>query len=195
MEKIIWCTQTVTLAGWKKPRYHPGRLQLYARPYGIASAHTVYRRKHIRMEDHRLIHWDTSHSWWIGSSSAHYPQSNGRAELAVKTAKRTLIDYTDRYGHLRHDLAARAMITHRNTPHQVFGLSAAEMLNGRVIRDHLPIFPEKYQIHKRWREIKSITTYTATHSENFRLANRYKSRPKRRWMKTGRVVETMGNKQ
>ena len=73
-------------------------------------------------------------------SSAHYPQSNGRAELAVKTAKRTLIDYTDGYGRLRHDLVTRAMMTHRNTPHQDLGLSPAEMLYGRVMRDHLPYF-------------------------------------------------------
>ena len=89
-------------------------------------------------------------------SSAHYPQSNGRAELAVKTAKRTLIDLTDGYGRLRHDLAARAMMTHRNTPHQDLGLSPAEMLYGWVIRDHLPILREKYQIHKRWREIREL---------------------------------------
>ena len=89
-------------------------------------------------------------------SSAHYPQSNGRAELAVKTAKRTLIDYIDGYGRLRHDLAAQAMMTHRNTPHQDLGLSPAEMLYGRVIRDHLPILREKYQIYKRWRGIREL---------------------------------------
>ena len=63
-------------------------------------------------------------------SSAHYPQSTDRAELAVKTAKTTLIDSTDGYGRLRHELAALAMMTHRNTPHQEFGLSPAEMLYG-----------------------------------------------------------------
>ena len=78
-------------------------------------------------------------------SSVHYPQSNGRAELAVKTAKITLIDYTDGYGRLRQDLATRAMMTNRNTPHQDLGLSPAEMLYGRVIRDHLPILREKYR--------------------------------------------------
>ena len=72
-------------------------------------------------------------------SSAHYPQSNGQAELAVKTVKRTLIDYTDGYGRLRHNLTARAMMTHRNIPHQDLGLSPAEMLYGRIIRNHLPI--------------------------------------------------------
>ena len=148
-------------------------------------------------------------------SSARYHQSNGRAELAVKTTKRTLIDYTDEYGRLRHDLAARAMMTHRNTPHQDLGLSPAEMLYGRVIRDHLPILREKYQIHKRWREIRELRERAMAkrhllnqkhyniHSHPFRelqvgesvqVLNQEGPLP-RRWMKTGRVVEKMINKQ
>ena len=121
---------------------------------------------HIRCTGGDIFGWRTT-VWFTGIrvilgglgrkkriSSAHYPQSNGRTELAVKTAKRTLIDDTDGYGRLRHDLAARAMMTHRNTPHQDLGLSPAEMLYDRVIRDHLPILREKYQIHKSWREIR-----------------------------------------
>ena len=141
-------------------------------------------------------------------SSAHYPQSNGRAELAVKTAKRTLIDYTDGYGRLRHDLAARAMMTHRNTPHQDLGLSPAEMLYGRVIRDHLPILREKYQIHKlRERAVAKRHLLNQKHynihnhplqelqvGESVQVQNQKGPLP-RRWMKTGRVVEKMGNKQ
>ena len=87
------------------------------------------------------------------TSSAYYPQSNGRAELAVKTAKRILADSTDSYGRLCHDRAARSLLTHRNTPIQDLNISPAMMLYGRVIKDHLPILQDKYQIHKRWREI------------------------------------------
>ena len=41
-------------------------------------------------------------------SSAYYAQSNGRAELAVKTAKRILADNTESSGHLNLDRACRA---------------------------------------------------------------------------------------
>lgn len=149
------------------------------------------------------------------TSSAYYPQSNGRAELAVKTAKRILMDCIDGYGRLRHDRAARAMMTHRNTPHQDLGLSPAEMLYGRTIKDHLPILREKHQIHKRWRETKELRERAMakrhvlnqrqynTHSrplqelqvgESVQVQNQEGPYP-RRWTKTGRVVETMGNRQ
>ena len=39
------------------------------------------------------------------TSSAHFPQSKGRAELAFKTAKRILVDNTDNCGRLCHDRA------------------------------------------------------------------------------------------
>ena len=142
-------------------------------------------------------------------SSAHYPQSNGRAELAVKTEKIMLIDYTDGYGCLRQDLAGWAMMTHKNTPHQDIGLSPAEMQYGRVIRDHLPILREKYQIHRHWREIKELRerAMAKRHLLNQKHYNIY-SHPLQelqvgksmqvqnqegplpwQWMKTGRVVE------
>ena len=97
---------------------------------------------------------------WLGcrerTSSAYYLQSNGQAELTVKTAKRILMDCINGYGCLRHDRAARAMMTHRNTPHQDVGLSPAKILYGRTIKDHLPILRENHQIHKHWRETKEL---------------------------------------
>lgn len=87
------------------------------------------------------------------TSSAYYPQSNGRAELAVKTAKRILVDSTDSCGRLCHDQAARSLLTHRNTPVRDLHMSPAMMLYGRVIKDYLPVLQDRYRIHKRWREI------------------------------------------
>ncbi|QQP36568.1 Putative LOC101858828, partial [Caligus rogercresseyi] len=48
-------------------------------------------------------------------SSAYYPQSNGRAELAAKTTKRLLHDNTGRGGDLDNDSFLRALLTLRNT--------------------------------------------------------------------------------
>ena len=149
------------------------------------------------------------------TSSAYYAQSNGRAELAVKTAKRILADNTDSGGHLNHDRAARALLTHRNTPVQDLNMSPAMMLYGRVIRDHLPVLRDKYQIRPQWKEIAELreTALARRHMRNKQYYNEH-SRPlqelqvgdfvrvqnqdghyPRRWTKTGRIVETRGNRQ
>ena len=71
-------------------------------------------------------------------SLAYYAQSNGQAEVAVKTAKCILLDNTDSAGGLDYDQTARAFLMHRNTPIQDLGLSPAMMLFGHSIKDHLP---------------------------------------------------------
>jgi len=72
-------------------------------------------------------------SWKISPrlSSAHYPQSNGRAEVAVKTIKRILRGNVNPLtGDVDTRKAICALMSHRNTPHQDSGLSPAEMLYG-----------------------------------------------------------------
>ena len=54
-------------------------------------------------------------------SSAAYPQSNGRAKLAVKSAKRIIMNNTR--GSLDNNRAARALLQHRNTPLQELDLA------------------------------------------------------------------------
>jgi transposase InsO family protein len=71
-------------------------------------------------------------------SSAYYPQSNGRAELAVKAAKRILTSNVGPDGTLDTDGAGRALLLHRNTPVHDVGQSPAILLFGRPLRDHLP---------------------------------------------------------
>ena len=77
-------------------------------------------------------------------SSAYYPQSNGRAEAAVKSAKRILLgNINPTTGALDTDKAARALLAHRNTPCQDTGISPSVMLFGKPIRDHLPRYDLK----------------------------------------------------
>ena len=70
-------------------------------------------------------------------SSAHFPQSNGRAEVAVKTAKRLLMSNTGPTGSVDHDRFLRAMLQLRNTPDPDCNISPAQIVFGRPLRDTL----------------------------------------------------------
>ena len=68
-------------------------------------------------------------------SSAYFPQSNGRAEVAVKSAKRLLMSNTGPTGQLDHDRFLRAMLQLRNTPDPDCDVSPAQIIFGRPLRD------------------------------------------------------------
>ena len=70
-------------------------------------------------------------------SSAYFPQSNGRAELGVKTSKRLLRSNTGPTGCLDHDRVGRAMLQLRNTRDPDSSLSPAQIILGRPLRDSL----------------------------------------------------------
>ena len=74
----------------------------------------------------------------LRTSSAYHPSANGRAEVAVKTAKRALRDHMGQDGRLNSDEFARALLLLRNTPDKATGRSPAELLLGRRLRDALP---------------------------------------------------------
>ena len=61
-------------------------------------------------------------------SSVSYPQSNGRAETAVKSAKRIIHNNISADGSLNNEKAARAILQHCNTPLPDIGLSSAQIL-------------------------------------------------------------------
>ena len=128
----------------------------------------------------------------------------------MKTAKRIIFDNVSANGSLDNDRAAKAFLQHRNTPIVGLGLSPAQLLFHRQLRDHIPAHPKLYRLHKEW-----ITS--ATEREKM-LAQRNKSmeeaynrisrelRPLevrdriciqngKRWDRTGRIVEVMPNRQ
>ena len=74
----------------------------------------------------------------------------------VKTAKHILDNNIDNCGCLYYDRAARALLTHRNTPVQDFGMCPAIMLYGRMIKDHFSVVRDKYQTRKQWKEIREL---------------------------------------
>ena len=70
-----------------------------------------------------LNQWDIRHR----ISSAHHPQSNGRAEVAVKSCKRLLRSNVGPNGCLNNDNLLRAMLQVRNTPDPDCNVSPAEV--------------------------------------------------------------------
>ena len=82
--------------------------------------------------------------------SAGYPQSNGRAELAVKSAKRLIGDSTDADGTLNTDAVVTGILQYKNTPLRGCNESPAEIIFGHSIQDNLPRAP-----HEGWRRLNN----------------------------------------
>ena len=70
-------------------------------------------------------------------SSAYFPQSIKRAEVAVKHAKRMVRDSLGPGVTLDSDALAWALLAHRNTSEQLTGLSPAQVIFGKNISDLL----------------------------------------------------------
>ncbi len=78
-----------------------------------------------------LRRWGVKHRL----SSAYHPQSNGRAEVAVKSAKRLLRSNVGPTGTLDNDRLLCALLQLRNTPDPDCNVSPAQIIFGRPIRD------------------------------------------------------------
>ena len=148
-------------------------------------------------------------------SSAEYPQSNGRAELGVKAAKRILHDNLSPGGTIDNDKVARAILQYRNTPLPDLKLSPAKILFHRHLRDHIPAHPSHYQLHPDWvidakRREEAFAKRNHIITENYNshtkslaplsvgttvlIQNRGKKQP-RQWYRTGVIVESLPHRQ
>ena len=86
-------------------------------------------------------------------TSVANPHANSRAEIAVKTVKRLLMDNTGPTGSLDTDKFQRAMLTYRNSIDPETKASPALILFGRPIRDAIPIPLGRYCPHNTWKEL------------------------------------------
>ena len=78
-----------------------------------------------------LDRWGVKHRL----SSAYHPQSNGRAEVAVKKVKRLLKSCIDPKGGINNDHFLRGMLQLRNTPDPELKMSPAQVMFGITLRD------------------------------------------------------------
>ena len=78
-------------------------------------------------------------------SSAYFPHSNCRAEIAVKSMKRLMNSNISQFGDIDNDNMLRALLQHRNTPDRDTGLSPAQVILGRPLRDFIPMPPGSYR--------------------------------------------------
>ena len=127
----------------------------------------------------------------------------------MKTIKRLLRENTGKQGSLDTDKMGRALLTYRNTPNKDVGLSPAQMLFGRNLRDHLPATLEGLKQHNEWivmkkdRE-KALAVKFGKMAENLKRGTRelsdlepgdivqiqnQKGKDPLRWEKSGTMVE------
>lgn len=161
-----------------------------------------------------LSRWGVHHRL----SSAYNPQSNGRAEVAVKSAKRLLRSNTGSVGALDTDCFLRAMMQLRNTPDPDCNISPAQIVFGRPLRDAFAFSSrlEKFSnnnVRPVWREAWQLKEEALRqrfhHSAEARdehsrslpalelgdrcyIQNQTGNHPKR-WHRSGTVVEVHGH--
>ena len=82
----------------------------------------------------------------------------------MKVTKRALMSSLNAAGRLDTDKVTAALLQYRNTPLQEIGHSPAQLLYGRVLRDHLPCSKELLLIRPEWKQ--------ALHDREIALAKR-----------------------
>ena len=157
-----------------------------------------------------LKSWGVEHR----TSSSYFPKSNLRAETAVKSAKRIIMDSSKLDGSPDLDKISRGLMQHKNTPDTEFGISPAQMVFGRPIRDFLPIRPGTFKPSEMWidtrekRELafrKRIIRGAEKWSEHTRdlpdlepgsrvlIQNQYGvGKTPKKWDKSGQILENLG---
>ncbi|KAG0713911.1 hypothetical protein GWK47_015165 [Chionoecetes opilio] len=143
-------------------------------------------------------------------SSAHYPQSNGRAEAAVKSAKRVLRGNIGASGSLYSDKVALALLQYLNTPLRDIDKSPAQLATGRQLRDGVPAISQNFRVDEHWgctlrereRQVARHNSVVKDHaSGHFRSTITpgsgvlVQNQANKTWDRSGIVVEARDNRQ
>lgn len=143
-------------------------------------------------------------------SSAHYPQSNGRAEAAVKTAKRIIRENTGGGGSLDSDKTSIAILQYLNTPLRGVGKSPAQLATGRQLRDGVPTARQHYKVDRHWRQtlrkrelqmakmqkdLGNVDTSRRLPPIQTGTRVRVQNQASNRWDRTGIITETLPHRQ
>jgi len=100
-------------------------------------------------------------------SSAQYAQSNGRAEAAVKSAKRLRHGKMGTRSSLDSDKVSKALLQYLNTPLREVNKSPAQLTMGRQLRDGIPVHRRYYKIDMHWqRALRTRELATARQHRN-----------------------------
>lgn len=101
------------------------------------------------------------------TSSPHFPQSNGMAERAVKTAKWIL----------KQDNPHLALLSYRSTPTEPTRQSPAKLLMGREIRTTLPVLKES--LRPMWPNLETVKKNDAKAKQSYEkyYNRRYSAKP------------------
>ena len=99
-------------------------------------------------------------------SSAHFPQSNGHAKVAVKSAKGLLRDHCTPSGHLDTNGFMLAIMAHRNTNDPETKISPALVIYGRRLTDAFMMCTDKFSdkaVQPAWRQAWELKERTNRH--------------------------------
>ena len=157
-DNILYLAYACRLTGWLEISYFPGSsasqeiinlLREFFHRFGIPEEISMDGGPNL---DSKAVLSFLS-AWGVRRrlSSAYYPQSNGRAEAAVKTAKRIISGNTGTKGNINTDKIARALLQYRNTPIKGTDTSPAHLTLGRNLRDFVPQPPSGYKISNKWK--------------------------------------------
>jgi hypothetical protein len=148
-------------------------------------------------------------------SSAYHPHSNTRAELGVKSMKRLLRSNVGPGGSLDTTKMGRALLEYRNTPDRDTGLSPAQVIFGRMLRDFIPVVRDHYKPRQEWlldaeRREQALARRHILKKESLTMGSK-ELRPlplgqvvsvqnqtgvnKLKWDKSGTIVESLPNHQ
>ena len=114
-----------------------------------------------QMEDplSKVMNTACSYKLWASGDTSLQPTTPkvvDRLKLLVKTAKHIQMGNTDTAGHINYDQSAHSFMMHQNTPLQDVGISPAEMLFGKPIKDHLPSPPDQLAARPQWKEMHEL---------------------------------------